>query len=119
MAIRGPGGCKILPRGWTIADASRQPSRRRANPLLPYAKGHTLEGHLDRKLNFPRRRGGPREYTWRGWPPGPIEDIRVVGCGGRRKVGVVENVEDLGAELHVEALRNSLERHVLEQREIQ
>src|SRR2546422_7949282 len=41
-------------------------------------------------------------------------DVRVVGSRGRREVGVVQDVKNLGTELHVEILRDSLYAIVLE-----
>src|SRR3984893_18998072 len=43
----------------------------------------------------------------------------MVGLFGQRKVGAVENVENLGPELHAEGFRNPPYRIVLEKREIQ
>src|SRR2546427_2643255 len=79
-----------------------------------------LEDHFDRKLNFPRGRSRSRQQTRHSsWCSVREKDVRVVGSRGRREVGVVHNVEDLGAELHVEVLRDTLDVVVLEHREVQ
>src|SRR5258708_5765939 len=80
----------------------------------------TLEDHLDGELNLARRGGGsghyPRSSRWRSRP---IEDVGI--CRRRRwsKIGMIENVEDLGAELYVELFRDALDVVVLKQGEVQ
>src|ERR1700730_16382842 len=71
---------------------------------------HTLEDHFDGELNLSRRGGGSGQHSCcRRQCSRPIEDVRVGGHGRRRKIGVIENVEDLGAELHIESLGNPLD----------
>ena len=68
---------------------------------------------LDCKLNLPRSRlGGCDEARAGNRKPGLIEGGQVLRR--RSKVGAVENVEKFGAELSIEALRNSFHRVVLE-----
>src|SRR5437899_9674626 len=79
-----------------------------------------LEDYFDRKLNFPCGCSSSREQTCHASICSRrIENIRVVGGRWRSEVGVVHNVEDLGAELHVEVLRDPLDVVVLEHGEVQ
>src|SRR6266478_1512923 len=91
-------------------------------PRLKAIRISTLElkDYLHRKLNFPCRCSSGRQPTrHRIWGSRPIKNIRVCRRGGRSKVWMIENVEDLGAELNVESLGNSLNVIILEKREVQ
>ena len=79
-----------------------------------------LKDYLHRKLSLPRRCGCTAQRTSHGIQvSSTIEDVRVRWGGGWGKVGMIENVEDLRAELHIESLRDPLDVIVLEQREVQ
>src|SRR6267378_8676966 len=83
---------------------------------FPLRRG--LEDYFDSELNLPGRCSRPGQQTHTGRRrSGPVKDVRVGGCGGRGKVGVIENIEDLGTELHVAALRDSPDVVVLKQGE--
>src|SRR6202165_3618053 len=81
-----------------------------------------LENHLQRKLNVP----GLRHQRGKASPAGRRSILIEQGRGstalngqGRRKVGVIQDVEKLRPELHTEALRDPWDREVLVQREVQ
>src|SRR2546427_488845 len=48
-----------------------------------------------------------------------IEDVCICGRGGWSKVDMIQNIENLCAELHVESFRNPLDVVVLKQREVE
>src|SRR6266436_4391986 len=79
-----------------------------------------LKDYLHRKLNLPRCCGGGSQRTrYRVGASSPIKNVRISRGGRRSKVWVIENIEDFGAELHVESLRDALDVSVLKQGEIQ
>lgn len=79
-----------------------------------------LKNDLDSELNFSRRRGRSGQQTRhpsicsRG-----IKNVGVVGSRWWSKVGMIDNVKDLRAELQVEIFGNSLDAVILEHREVQ
>src|SRR5258708_3361580 len=74
-----------------------------------------LEDFFDCELDLARGGSGSVEQSRRVRElPCTIENVRVGGGGRRSKVSVVENVEDLRAELHIELLGNPLDVTVLE-----
>jgi hypothetical protein len=76
--------------------------------------------HLDSELDFSRRRRCLGQQTCRGIERArPIEYVGVGGVGGGSKIGVVENIEDLGTELNVEPFRDPFKVVVLEHGEIE
>ena len=84
----------------------------RASPQLPK--------QFHGELNFSRRGCGRGQLTSnaRG-RASRIEDISIVWRDRHGKVGVVQHVEELGAELHVEVLRDFSNTIVLEDRKVQ
>src|SRR3984893_10887576 len=93
-----------------------QPSKRRRKTL----RRLVLEDHFDGELNLTRRRCSSGQHTRPGrWKSRPVEKIRIDRRRGRRKIGMIENVEDFSTELHVESLRNPLDIVILKQGEVQ
>ena len=92
---------------------------------LPQLKSITtatfaLKDYFQRKLNLPCCGCGPGQQTrCRVRGSSSIENICVDSLNGRREIRVIENVENLGAELDVEPLRDSLDVVVLEQGKVQ
>src|ERR1700730_3665624 len=82
-------------------------------------KTSKLPNDLQCELDLPRI-GGCRSQQTRGpgRGPGRIEDVRIVGSYRRGEVRVIQDVEELCPELHVEALRNSLDIVFFEQRKV-
>ena len=82
---------------------------------MPYVTTRPrLEDHFDSELDLPLRDGRPGQPARHaGRCSSPIENVRVVRSGRRRKVGMVHDVKDLSAELHVEILRDLLDAIVL------
>src|ERR1700687_544528 len=79
-----------------------------------------LEDNFQRELDLPLRHARPNDLSPNGvHRPIPLEDVRAIGSDGRTKIGMIENVENLGAELDVECLRESLDVVILEHREVQ
>src|SRR6266404_2887568 len=79
-----------------------------------------LKHDLDSKLNFAGGRGSSRQQTRHACPSSRrIENVSVIGRCGRSEVGVVENVENLSPELHVEGFRDSLYAGFFDHREVQ
>src|SRR5712691_8357843 len=91
-------------------------SIRRASLDLPRI---LLPDHLERELDYPCL-GCCRGYQARTVAERPrfIKNIRIVGVYRQRKVRAIENVENLGSELHVEVFRNPSDGIVLEKRDI-
>src|SRR2546427_7125948 len=107
---RGSGEVITNPQIWPSEQPLRQPCD--AEPVL--------EDDFDCELNFPRCCGGTGQRTSHGVQvSSTIEDVRVRGGGGRSKVDVIQNVEDLRTELHVESLRDPFDVIVFKQREVQ
>jgi len=93
--------------------------------LLPesreFPRETSLPHYLQRELNVSRQRDQALQTSCIGRRSIRQEYLGITGAikgQGRRKVGVVEDIEKLRPELHVEALRNLLHRKVLNQREI-
>ena len=78
------------------------------------------ENKLDGELDLPLRDRRPGQQTC---PPTqrPIgqKDVAAVGDRGRREVGMIQDVEDLGTKLHVKIFRDTLDAIVLEDGEVQ
>ena len=91
------------------------------------ANALSLPDHLERKLDLPLRRileGGlqhSRRAVIRGIQRSPrtVENIGIVGRHRKRKIGMVQDVEDFGSELHIERFRNPPDVIVLENREVE
>src|SRR5215469_149200 len=78
-----------------------------------------LPNYLDGELNFSRSSGCPRQQTCHtGGRPGGIENIGIIRSHRRAQISVVENIEYLRAELHVEVLRDPANVIVLEDGEV-
>ena len=81
--------------------------------------GTRLPNQLQSKLNLPRGCCGRSQQARN---PGRlsigIEDVCVVGRHRHSKVRPIENVKELGSELHVKILRNRFDVAVLENRKI-
>src|SRR5580704_805085 len=79
-----------------------------------------LKDYFQRKLDLPCCGCGPgQQACCRVRGSSSVENIRVDSLNGRREIRVIENVENLGAELNVEPLRDSLDVVVLEQGKVQ
>src|SRR5260370_33595255 len=92
----------------------------RAGKATSSTANQMLKDDLYRKLTFPCGCSSSRQQTCLpSICSRRIENIRVVGGCGRSEIGVVENVENLSPELHVEVFRNSLNAVVFEHREVQ
>ena len=79
-----------------------------------------LEDYFDRKLNLPRCGGGLGQQSRRRVQgSSAIENICVDSLSRRRKIGMIENVENLGAELDIKPFRDALDVVVLEQRKVE
>jgi len=71
-------------------------------------------------LDLPLRAASVGQHTcYAGRCSCPIEDGRIVGGSGRSKVGVIEKIEDLQAELYVESLRDPPDVIVFENGKVQ
>src|ERR1700737_2282003 len=79
-----------------------------------------LKDYFDSELNLPCRcRGLGQQARCRVRGPSAIENISVDSLNRRREIGMIENIENLGAELEVESFRDALDVVVLEQRKVQ
>ena len=79
-----------------------------------------LKDYLHRKLNLARCGCGPGQQTRRRVQgPSTIENICVDSLNRRCEIGMIEDIENLGAELDVEPLRDALDVVVFEQGKIQ
>ena len=79
-----------------------------------------LKDYFDRKLNLPCRcRGLGQQARCRVRCPRAVENISVDSLNRRREIRMIENIENLGAELEVEPLRDPSDVVVLEQRKVQ
>src|SRR5260370_22748702 len=80
----------------------------------------TLENVFDSELNLACCGRGSGHDTGSGRRrPRPVENVGVGGRRGWRKVGVIENVKNLGPELYVEALRDAFDVVVLKHGKVQ
>src|ERR1700716_421168 len=94
-----------LPRVAGRADNNPRISAIEAPARKLCSAGLFLEDHFDSKLYLARRRGGSGELTRHSVRVSrTIKNVGIGGGRGRSKVDVIENVEDLRAELHVESL---------------
>src|SRR5260370_40041323 len=80
----------------------------------------TLENHFDSELNLACCSRGSGHDTGPGRRrPRPVENVGVGGRRGWRKVGVIENVKNLGPELYGKALRDAFDVVVLKHGKVQ
>src|ERR1700676_194614 len=93
--------------------------------LLPesreFPRETSLPHYLQRELNVSRQRDQALQTSCIGRRSIRQEYLGITGAikgQGRRKVGVVEDIEKLRPELHVQALRNLLHPEVFDQRKI-
>src|SRR5258708_22525255 len=88
----------------------------KATSAAPHQK---LKDDLDGKVNLSSRGVRRRQQAGRG-VPGSVreEDVRVTRDRRHVEIGMIENVEELRAELQVEVLRNSPDVVVLEHGEV-
>jgi hypothetical protein len=84
-----------------------------------------LPDHLKRKLNFPGLRCCGHQNSRRTFVgriqlrPGAVKNVRIVRHDGKCKIGVIENIENFGSELHIEGFGNPSNVIVLEQGDVQ
>ena len=84
----------------------------------PTAGKTSLPHYLQCELNVSRQRDQALQTSCACGRSVALEYLGVTGAikgQGRRKVCVIEDIEKLGSELHVEALRNLLHREDLNQ----
>ena len=123
--VKAPGqACRADPV--KVQQIRKSITLQRALPICSYVAPHRVYSNpkehspnqLQRKLDLPRRS--------LGWSNKPcaiytascrIEYVSVVQ--GRGKIRVIQNVEKLGPELCIEAIRDPFDVVVLEQREIE
>src|ERR1700682_2897109 len=76
------------------------------------------------ELKLARRCGCGRQQTcgsprWGQRRSAGIENVRMVGRDRDSEVGVVQDVENLSAKLHIETLRDPFDRIILKQRKVE
>src|ERR1700736_704044 len=77
-----------------------------------------LPDHLQCKLNIAGLWGQTGHFSAGDWRSGLVEESGAVDWLRRSKVGVVEDVEDLGTKLNIKRFGNSCNREVLGCRDV-
>jgi len=95
-----------------------QPKLRMSENPPPYLTSSPNKFHCELQLPGAGHGWGAQHAGSTGQISSGIEEC-LIGCVGRTKVSVIQDVEELYAKLHVETLRDSGNVVVLEHREVQ